>query len=368
MKKLSQAWRTRPLYWTLALLPAVLTVGTTRAQAPSPSANVSVFATGLDNPRGLKFGPDGNLYVAEGGRGGLTSTIGTCTQVIPPVGPYTSGPTARISQINSSGVRATVVEGLPSSQTSPALGSLVSGVADVAFIGNTLYALLAGAGCSHGVADVPNGVIGVNRGNGTWNLVADLSAFIMAHPVANPEPDDFEPDGTWYSMIEVRDKLYVVEPNHGEMDVVTPGGGVSRVIDVSASQGHVVPTAVAFHGNFYLGNLGTFPITPGTSNIYKVTPSGQIKVVVPEMTSVLGVAFDHEGRLYVLETSDANGFPTPGAGKVLRVEPSGEVETFASGLTFPTAMTFGPDGNLYVSHFGFGFPPGAGQVVRIQVP
>jgi hypothetical protein len=28
-----------------------------------------VYATGLNNPRGLKFGPDNQLYVAEGGVG-----------------------------------------------------------------------------------------------------------------------------------------------------------------------------------------------------------------------------------------------------------------------------------------------------------
>ena len=33
---------------------------------------VSVFATGFNNPRGLKFGPDCYLYVAEAGLGGTT--------------------------------------------------------------------------------------------------------------------------------------------------------------------------------------------------------------------------------------------------------------------------------------------------------
>ena len=192
----------------------------------------------------------------------------------------------------------------------------------------------------------------------------------MNHPVANPNPGDFEPDGTWYSMIAVDGDLYAVEPNHGELDKITPGAGVSRVVDISASQGHIVPTAMAFHnGNFYVGNLNTFPIVQGSSKVLKITPTGQISVFRSGLTTILGLAFDSAGRLYVLENTTGNQFPTPGTGKVIRIEPTGNRTLIASGLFLPTAMTFGPDGALYVSNVGFGPPPnGLGQVLRITIP
>jgi len=363
----------------------VVGVGLVAASAASAGSNLKLVAGGLDNPRGLTFGPDGTLYVALGGSGGTMQTATPpppkCTQVPAPIGPYTGGFTASIVKVGLNGSVTPFVTGLPSSTAG--LG-FTSGVADVKFVDGTLYAMTTGAGCSHGLLGTSNEILRVGP-NGTTTPVANLSDWSLHHPVANPEPDDFEPDGTWYSMTSFQGDIYAVEPNHGEVVQVDPNtGSISRVVDVSASQGHIVPTAIAHFslydnlfgglfrgliGNFTVGNLNTFPIDPGSSQLMQVNVNGSLRVISTGFSTILGLVYDSVGNLYVLESMTAPGFPGAqefGTGTILRVSPIGQRTVVATGLTFPTGMTMGPDGALYVSNLGFA-GPGMGQIVRVDL-
>jgi hypothetical protein len=366
------------------LCAAVLVSGASgvRMLAQLP-ANATVYASGLEGPRGLAFGPDGTLYVAEAGLGG--TTVGNCVQVIPPIGPYTGGLTARISKVDTKQNVTTLTSGLPS-----AVGATgaVLGVADVTFLNGDLYAVLAGGGCSHGNTAFPNQILKVNTKTGSWTSVANMSQALLKFPAKYTSPDDYEPDGTWYGMISDDDVLYAVEPNHGQVFSVTRRGQVQQVIDVSASQGHIVPTSiVAVDDVFYVGNLGLFPIDPQwervmtvAKNVYVPNPLpgfgslfggfGQWNVVSSKagFTTIVSMKIGPDGLLYVLELSDfaADG-PTPGKGKVVRVKRSGDIEDVVTGLAVPTGMTFGPDRRLYVSNLGAA-PDSAGQILRIDVP
>ena len=154
---------------------------TGQSAAPaSHTAHVSVFATGFNNPRGLAFGPNGDLYVAEGGLGGSHSTVGKCRQASGAAAPYTGSTNnpvlgGRISQVTPGGARSVVVRGLPSSQTSPR--SAVSSAASRASRSSATtctrcWPVRAARTASRAS---PTASIRVHH-DGSWALIANLSA------------------------------------------------------------------------------------------------------------------------------------------------------------------------------------------------
>jgi hypothetical protein len=376
-----------------SLSTALIIASAVGSFAPAPSmAQAAIeptpfmLASGLQGPRGLRFGPDGYLYVAEAGTGGTNSTIGQCPQVPGPPGPGpdTGGLTARISKISPSGKVTTVASGFPSVSIGPGGANGTIGVADVVFLDGDLYALIGGGGCSHGNPNNPSGIAKVDLKNGSWHLIADIGAWLKTHPSKYESADDFEPDGTLYSMIAHDGKLLTVEPNHGQVISVTKSGDIRQLIDISASEGHIVPTSiVARDGFLFVGNLNLFPIDPQWARILTISksdsdefdnlppglePARGHRIVSSKagFTTVVAVDFGPDGLLYVLELSDAAGFPTPGVGKVVRVRRSGDIEEIVTGLSVPTGMTFGTDGRLYVSNLGAA-PAGAGQILRFDI-
>jgi hypothetical protein len=346
-----------------------------------------VVASGLEGPRGLRFGPDGFLYVAEAGTGGTNSTIGQCQQV--PGGPGGPGPdtgglTGRISKISPSGKVTTVASGFPSVTIGPGGANGTIGVADVVFLDGELYAVVGGGGCSHGNPKNSSGIAKVNLKDGSWQLIADIGAWLKTHPAKYESADDFEPDGTLYSAIATNGRLLTVEPNHGQVLSVTKSGAITQLIDISASEGHIVPTSIVERDwTLFVGNLNLFPIDPQWARILTIStldtdnlsylpqglqPPHGYRIVNSKagFTTVVALDFGPDGLLYVLELSDAAGGPTPGFGKVVRVKSSGDIEEVVTGLSVPTGMTFGPDGKLYVSNLGAA-PAGAGQILRFDI-
>lgn len=366
----------------LSLGPAAVAQDSSTPSASASGATMTVIASGLTNPRGFVWGADGTLYVALASNGGLATNPEPAAPAdstpAPNATPDLAADASSPLAVDESGAVVKIVDGCPISVATnlPSYNFLplnwADGVIDVAFLDGTLYALVDGGGASVSHPNEPNGVYRV-RDDGSTELVADLSAWISTHPVAEPT-HDISPDGQPYAMIPRDGKLWITESNHEQLLTVTPDGAITRVIDLSpAALVNVgVPTGLvaAPDGGVYIGLLSEVPFTDGAAKVIEVAADGTVRDVWTGLTAITGIALGPDGTLYASELSTGNtnsgSFYRPHSGKVVRQTGPNSSADVATGLDYPVHLNTGPDGMLYVDGPALGSNGGNGWLARLS--
>ncbi len=333
-----------------------------------PSGGPEVIASGLDNPRGLAFGRDGALYVAEAGVGG----DGPC--FAGPEGPACFGHSGAVTKITTSGQRR-VVSGL-SSFGGEGTGDGAIGPSDVAFAGKKMFVTeglgldLEFSSTMPELADMGE-LLAVSKrkhGHGTRIVtVADLAEF----------EDEFNPTGDEEnvnpnSVIAGKTGMIVSDAGANDLLLVKKSGRIKVLATfpdrtVGADTFDEVPTSVQRgpDGALYVGQLTGFPFLVGEANVYRVGKHGDVTVAATGFTNIIDIAFDKRGRLYVLEIFKnglLSGDPT---GALIRVNGDGsQTEILSDGLITPGGLTIRGH-SAYVSNCST--CAGAGEVWRVPL-
>ena len=334
---------------------------------------VTTYATGLTNPRGLVFGPDGKLYVAEAGVGGGQTPADIdpgCPVNVNIYSPYTAGYSGRVTRVLADGTTETVADNLPS-MTDAYGGSY--GPTDVAFVGDTLYVLIEMGGCSHALPDDLPAILRVNPDGSTTN-VANLNAWHAANPPnyikdEDPASTDQEPGGVFHSMIAQGKYLYVVETNRAFLLRVNPANGtVEKLYDMSVDNREHNPIVMARRGNEF--HVGTFGEDGGPAElaVFDKYFAGY-SLPFESLNPIVGLAW-RGNKLFGVEIFplDAAWLPDSRANLVAFDPKTGKrTEVLPGFASYPNGLVTGPDGALYTSNQGVSFSPtgGDGSVLRI---
>ena len=340
----------------------------TESRAVTVAASTTVVMSGLDSPRGLAWGPEGGLYVAEAGS---ITVNGPCATVFRGINCYSG--TGAITRLWR-GRQERVASGLPSLYNAAVLD--IVGPDDLSFVGRGNLTMTIGWGgppaarAELGELATLFGALYSVSPSGQWRVVADVSAFEAANNPAGG-PIDSNP----YAVLAEAGTRYVTDAGGNSLLEVAMNGDVSLVavfpstpvpagpFNPPFAQTEAVPTSITRgpDGALYVSTLSGFPFLPGGARIYRVVPGQTPQVYAAGFTQVTDHAWGPDGSLYVLQYASAPFFG--GAGSVVRVAPNGERSTVVTGLFHPTSVLLGPDGAIYVSNYGN--VAAVGEVLRI---
>jgi len=349
---------------------AIATAGASAAPAPQ------VVASGLDSPRHLTFSDDGELYVAEAGRGGSIQ----CGVMHPALGSSCFGFSGAVTQVRDTGADPRVLTGLPSI----AGADEQLGPSDIAFTGSQKYVISIGLGGSPALraAYGPQATwLGTLLTGKLKHDGPSLFADVLANELAsNPDGTDIDSNpvglvrqGDGYILADAGGNAVVRASHKGTFTTITPlpPGSALAPPFLGLPPGtqiptDAVPTSVVHgpDGAYYISQLTGFPFEKGDANIWRVVPGRPATVWASGLTNLTDLAFAPDGSLYAVEIS-ANGLLTGPIGALVKITPGGTShQTVLGGLFAPYGVAFGR-GAAYVSTCAV--CPGGGEVIKLQL-
>ena len=377
--------------WCLPI--AALTAIAVTAPAGAHGIDVDVIARGLDNPRHVAVAKDGDVYVAESGRGGNHATARSCFNSAE--GFACTGRTGAVTKIGRWG-QYRVLRGLAS--FAPEGGNNAIGPHGVYVDGHDLY--VTNGGPTEPTRGTPPQTVlrdptlvaedPISRLYGTllrvkwfgrvdivadaWRLERDENPDAdLANPAIDSNPVDVLIDRGRAVMADAGGNSIIRTGHRGRLEALTV---FPNVLTTRPPFGTIpmqaVPTGVVKgpDGFYYVSQLTGFPFPIGGAKIFRVDPrSGAYTTYATGFTNVIDLDFGHDGTLYVLELDSDSIVPPEGAREgglwvVPRRGTPRKVDLPAETLIEPGGIAVGRHGKLYVTNHSR--EAGTGEVLRID--
>ena len=289
----------------LAVIAAVVVVPSAQA-SKGDGHGWKIVASGLDNPRGLDIAKNGDIWIAESGKGGTGPCVASPEDPESP--PVCFGLSGAFTVVHK-GYQKRVVTGLPSIATQ-GTGDDAEGPVDIVANGKRITGLIGGghtpdARAMAGPAGALFGwAVKINPWKGSVWPFADISQY---EADANPDGGEVDSNGNG---LAVRHGGYVVADAGGNSVLgVSHKKAISTLavlpdtlVDAPPFLGlpagtqipmQAVPTTVAVRPkdpNVYVGQLTGFPFPPGGANVWAVAPDGTKTVYASGFTNIIDIA------------------------------------------------------------------------------
>ncbi len=325
------------------------------------AVSLTTIVEGISNARGVTFGPDGTLYVAEPGVGGNGACQPSPSTLFQPI---CAGNTGSIVRVKTDGQTDRIFTGFQSLAEQPS-GNQGAGPSELQFDSYGNAYLLTGYAGYPGNRDLETITLGsnypvppqqlavfppstpenvLNTSNLAKLFKADLNTgelteifdFAKYEIINNPDGGDVVTNP--YKLAISGDRAYVTDG----------GGNVAYNIKLDGSDVKTTALPLNIITNPQLPQLPPgAELPPGLINFLPPDENGNPRISIQSVPT--GGAIGTDGAFYVGEYS---GFPYPqDKARIFRIGEDGVPTVFAEGFNAITELTFDKQGNLLVLQF-----------------